>query len=187
MQGIICKTEKEILDKIRQTGKRPSDWLGLHRTAKMLTAMKYSDPRRRTPVLTKNRTSQPLTQATPIGSSSLQRLDLASSQPALQCAVRFTIQVQNLTIKYQNTAYLEKIVDFILLFLLHWNHLISRYRGAVPRRESTQANPPTQAYKRHEPPIRKHARGKEKPAEAMPSTCQEKEPETQWKNQKQQN
>ena len=42
--------------------------------------------------------------------------NLLGSQPALQCAVRFTIQVQNLTIKYQNTAYLEKIVDFILLF-----------------------------------------------------------------------
>jgi hypothetical protein len=26
------------------------------------------------------------------------------------------IQVQNLTIKYQNTAYLEKTVDFILIF-----------------------------------------------------------------------
>ena len=42
--------------------------------------------------------------------------NLLGSQPALQCAVRFTIKVQNLTIKYQNTAYLEKIVDFILLF-----------------------------------------------------------------------
>ena len=42
--------------------------------------------------------------------------NLLGSQPALQRAVRFTIQVQNLTIKYQNTAYLEKIVDFILLF-----------------------------------------------------------------------
>ena len=42
--------------------------------------------------------------------------NLLGTQPALQCAVRFTIQVQNLTIKYQNTAYLEKTVDFILLF-----------------------------------------------------------------------
>ena len=46
----------------------------------------------------------------------LKPYNLLGSQPALQCAVRFTIQVQNLTIKYQNTAYLEKIVDFILLF-----------------------------------------------------------------------
>ena len=42
--------------------------------------------------------------------------NLLGSQPTLQCAVRFTIQVQNLTIKYQNTAYMEKLVDFILLF-----------------------------------------------------------------------
>ena len=46
----------------------------------------------------------------------LKQHNLLGSQPALQCAVRFTIQVQNLTIKYQNTEYLEKTVDFILLF-----------------------------------------------------------------------
>ena len=48
--------------------------------------------------------------------ASLKPHNLLGSQPALQCAVRFAIQVQNLTIKYQNTSYLEKIVDFILLF-----------------------------------------------------------------------
>ena len=48
--------------------------------------------------------------------ASLKPHNLLGSQPALQCAVRFTIKVQNLTIKYQNTAYLEKTVDFILLF-----------------------------------------------------------------------
>ena len=47
---------------------------------------------------------------------SLKPHNLLGSQPTLQCAVRFTIQVQNLTIKYQNTVYLEKLVDFILLF-----------------------------------------------------------------------
>ena len=100
--------------------------------------------------------------------------NLLGSQPALQCAVRFTIQVQNLTIKYQNTAYLEKIVDFILLFC----YIETTSQAGIAARYLA-ANPPTQAYKRHEPSIRKHARGKGKPTEAMPSTYQEKEPETQ--------
>ena len=87
------------------------------------------------------------------------------------------IQVQNLTIKYQNTAYLEKIVDFILLFCY------------IETTSQAGTSPRIHPHK----PIRDmnhqyvNARGKGKPAEAMPSTCQEKEPETQWKNQKQQN
>ena len=100
--------------------------------------------------------------------------NLLGSQPALQCAVRFTIKVQNLTIKYQNTAYLEKTVDFILLFC----YIETTLQAGIAARYLA-ANPPTQAYKRHEPPICEHARGKGKPTEAMPSTCQEKEPETQ--------
>ena len=104
----------------------------------------------------------------------LKPYNLLGSQPALQCAVRFTIQVQNLTIKYQNTAYLEKIVDFILLFCY-----IETTSQAGTAARYLAADPSTQVYKRQAPLIREHARGKGESAEAMPSACQEKEPETQ--------
>ena len=104
--------------------------------------------------------------------------NLLGSQPALQCAVRFTIQVQNLTIKYQNTAYLEKIVDFILLFCY-----IETTSQAGTAARYFAANPPKRIHPHKLIRDMNHqyvnARGKGESAEAMPSTCQEKEPETQ--------
>ena len=70
--------------------------------------------------------------------ASLKLHNLLGSQPALQCAVRFTIQVQNLTIKYQNTAYLEKTVDFISLFCY-----IETTSQAGTAARYFAANPPT--------------------------------------------
>ncbi len=99
--------------------------------------------------------------------------NLLGSQPALQCAVRFTIQVQNLTIKYQNTAYLEKIVDFILLFLLHLK---------PPHKQSTAArcfaaNPPKRIHPhkliRDMNHQYEHARGKRKHRSYAPCVSRE--------------